>query len=156
MSEPVSLDDIDRSILRLLQQDATLSIAAVASEIGLSQTPCWRRIRRLNESGLITGRVTLLDPSLAGFGLTVFALISFKVVDEATMNAFEEAVQSIDQIVECYSVTGPRDFLMRIVAEDVAEYEQLLKKEIIHLPGVASVDTILTLSRVKFSTMIPV
>ena len=156
MAEPVALDDIDRSILRLLQQDATMSIAAVAKSIGLSQTPCWRRIRRLNESGLITGRVTLLDPARAGFGLTVFALISFKVVDEATMNAFEEAVQAIDRIVECYSVTGPRDFLMRIVAEDVTEYEQLLKKQIIHLPGVASVDTIMTLSRVKFSTTIPV
>ena len=156
MTEPVALDEIDRSILRLLQDDAALSVAAVAREIGLSQTPCWRRIRRLQESGLIAGKVTLLDPSRAGFAINVYALITFKVVDEATMNAFEKAVQGIDQIVECYSVTGPRDFLMRIVAESVEQYEQLLQKKIIHLPGVAAVDTIMTLSRVKYSTKLPV
>ena len=155
MTEPVPLDETDRTILRLLQRDSGMSVAAVAREVGLSQTPCWRRIKRLNESGLISGRVTLLDPARAGYSINVFALISFKVVDEATMNAFERAVQDIDEIVECYSVTGPRDFLMRIVAESVEQYDKLLKKKIIHLPGVAAVDSIMTLSRVKFSTRLP-
>lgn len=155
MNEPLPLDETDKAILRVLQQDATASVAQVARAVGLSQTPCWRRLKRLNESGIVRGRVTLLDPALAGFAIAVFALVSFKVVDEATMNAFEEAVQGIDEIVECYSVTGARDFLMRIVARSVADYEQLLKKRLIHLPGVAAIDTIMTLSSVKFSTRLP-
>ncbi len=155
MNDTIKLDETDRAILRLLQTDSTMSIAAISKQVGLSQTPCWRRLKRLNESGLIVGRTTVLDPARAGFPVNVFALISFKVVDAATMNAFEEAVQDIDEIIECYSVTGPRDFLMRIVAENVQHYEQLLKKKIVHLPGVAAVDTIVTLSRVKYSTQLP-
>lgn len=151
----MKLDRIDHKILYELQGDATCSVDELSKRVGLSRSPCWRRVKKLNESGILRARVTLLDPVMAGFQVTVFAQVAIKVVDEETLNCFEAKVQELPEILECHSVSGEKDFILKIVARDVPTYERFLKKHLIHLPGVASIDTIMALSTVKSTTRLP-
>lgn len=155
-SKPDTLDDYDRKILRALQQNADYSMNELGDKVGLSHTPCWRRIKRLEHDGYIRSRVVLADPKKLSFGVTVHAYIIIQSHDEASLNAFENAVQTVEEIVECYSTSGDKDYVLKIVARDVEDYERLLKKDIVHLPNVASVNSTFALKQVKFTTALPV
>lgn len=150
------LDKFDLRILRELQLRADLSVAELGGRIGLSHTPCWRRIRRLEDSGVIRARVTLLDPRLLDLDVNVFAQITLARHDEETLERFEAAVQDVTEVVECHTVSGDRDFLLRVVVGDVSDYERLLKTRLVHLPGVASVSSTFALKQVKYTTVLPV
>ncbi len=156
MREQTKLDKFDLRILRELQLRADLSVAELGERIGLSHTPCWRRIRRLEEAGVIRERVTLLDPKLLNLDVNVFAQVTLTRHDEETLERFEEAVQDVAEVVECHTLSGDRDFLLRIVVGDVSDYERLLKKHLVHLPGVASVSSTFALKQVKYTTVLPV
>ena len=109
------MDSFDLQILRELQADAEISMQELGEKVGLSHTPCWRRVKKLEEQGVIRRRVTLLDPERLQLAVNVFVQVSLGVQQEEALNAFEAAVQTIPEIVECYTVSGDRDFLLRVV-----------------------------------------
>lgn len=154
-SEP-RLDNYDLRILRALQVNAEYSMTELGEIVGLSHTPCWRRIKRLEQDGFINGKVALLNPARLDLSVTVHAYLTIKSHDEESLNAFEQAVQQVREIVECYSTTGEKDYLLRIVTRNVDDYERLLKKTLVHLPNVASVNSTFALKQVKFTTELPI
>lgn len=149
------LDSIDRSILRELQRRGDLSIQDLGARVGLSHTPCWRRVKRLTEAGFIRGRVALLDADKLGLGVNVFVDVTLRRHQENALNRFEEAVAEVPEIVECYTVSGERDFLLRVVVRDVEAYEHLLKATLVHLPEVGNLNSTFALRQVKYTTEIP-
>ena len=152
---PLRLDALDIAILRVLQDRANSSIADISAIVGLSHTPCWKRVRRLHEARVITGQVSLLDPLAVGLGVTAFAHIRVDLGEADSLERFEAAVAEVPQIMECYAVSGSWNFLLKIVAESVESYERLLKKKLIHLPGVSSLESTIALSRVTHTTRLP-
>lgn len=150
------MDDVDRKILRLLQAEPNLPIQTLAERVGLSHTPCWRRLKKLEEDGVIVGRALLLDQDSLGLPITVFAQLKLRKHDETTLEALEKAVLDASEILECFSVSGGSDYVCRIVVESVARYEVFLKKTLLHLPGVAEVNSHFALKRVKLTTCLPV
>ncbi|HSG91280.1 MAG TPA: Lrp/AsnC family transcriptional regulator [Pseudomonadales bacterium] len=155
MKRSISLDDFDLRILRALQDDASLSMAELGDRVGLSHTPCWRRVKKLEESGCIRDRVVLLDAEQLDLSVNVFVEVHLKAHDEASLNAFETAVAAVDEVVEAYTVSGEKDFLLRVVVADVASYEQLLKHRLVHLPAVGSLSSTFALRQVKYTTKLP-
>lgn len=156
MSTPIELDEYDLKILRTLQESADYSMAELGEKVGLSHTPCWRRIKRLESDGVIVGKVTLLNAKVLNLGVTVHAYLIIKNHDEASLNAFESAVADVDEIVECYSTSGDKDYLLKIVVDSVDHYERFLKQTLVHLPNVASVNSTFALKQVKYTTRLPV
>ncbi|WP_075186781.1 Lrp/AsnC family transcriptional regulator [Teredinibacter haidensis] len=149
------LDNYDIKILKCLQANAEVSMAELGDAIGLSHTPCWRRVKRLEEAGYIKRRVTLLDAEKLNLGVAVHAYITIKSHDEESLLAFESSVQTIQEIVECYSITGDKDYLLKVIVASVDHYEQLLKSKLVHLPNVASVNSVFALKQVKYTTALP-
>jgi len=150
------MDDFDRKILHALQEEPGITMAGLADRVGLSQTPCWRRVKMLEESGIIMGRAILLDPRKIGFSVNVFAQVRLSRHDEGTLDGLETAVREHPKIVECFSMSGEADYLLRIVAHDIDDYERFLKKTLLHLPGVAAVNSSFALKSVKMTTNLPV
>ncbi|MET0498375.1 MAG: Lrp/AsnC family transcriptional regulator [Steroidobacteraceae bacterium] len=150
------MDDTDLKLLRILQRNALLPIAEIAEKIGLSHTPCWRRIRRLEETGVITSRVTILDPAKVNLPVSVFANVTMTSHLKAALTSFERAVEKEPAIVDCYSVTGVSDYLLRISVPDVAAYERYLKEHLVHLPNVQQVNSSFALREVKHTTELPI
>ena len=150
-----SLDTFDIKILRELQQNADISMQDLGERVGLSHTPCWRRVKRLEKDGIIRKRVTLLDADALHLAVNVFVSVTLKNHVENGLTLFEEAVQDVPEIVECYTVSGDRDFLLRVVVADVAAYEYLLKHVLINLPGVDNLSSTFALRQVKYTTEYP-
>lgn len=155
MKHLANLDDFDRKILRALQQSADYSMAELGDKVGLSHTPCWRRVKRLEAEGIIRGRVTLLDPQKLDLAVTVHCQITIQKHDEDSLNSFESAVKNVQEIVECYSTSGEKDYMLRVVVDSVERYEKLLKRTLVHLPNVASVNSTFALKQVKYTTRLP-
>lgn len=155
-SSVASLDETDRAILRVLQENADRSVAEVAERVALPYTPCWRRIQRLERSGVIARRVALLDQRTLGLGVSVLVAVALRRHDEATLKRFERAVQEIDEVMECYAIAGDKDFHLRVVVPDVEAYDRLLKAKLVNLPGAASVSSSFALSCVKYTTKLPI
>ena len=149
------MDTTDRKILQILQEDSTIAMAELAQRVGLSHTPCWRRVKQLEESGAIRERVVILDPVIMGLNVHVLANIRLKAHDEDTLNAFETAARERPEIVECFIMGGESDYAVRIVVGSIEEYEHLLKKVLLHFPGVASVNSHFALKCVKNTTRLP-
>lgn len=150
------MDAMDLKILRALQAQPDLSMAELADKVGLSHTPCWRRIKKLEAEGVIVKRALLLDPKAVGLGVNVIAQLHFARQDEETLEAFENAVSKHPQIVECFSMSGESDYLLRVVARSIEDYEQFLKKVVLHLPGVSTVNSSFSLKTVKLTTDLPI
>lgn len=151
-----AMDEVDRKLLRALQSAPDLSMQQLAERVNLSHTPCWRRLKRLEAEGLIRGRAVLLDAAALNLPVTVFAEIKLKQHDEGTLEKLERAVERCPDIVECFSMSGDRDYIFRIVVESVAKYEQFLKKTLLHLPGVASINSSFALKCIKLTTCLPI
>ncbi|AEG50937.1 transcriptional regulator, AsnC family [Sphingobium chlorophenolicum L-1] len=154
--EEISVDALDRKILSALQTHPEASIADVGEIVGLSQTPCWRRLKRLQQVGAVKERAWILDGQRLGMSVNVFVSVKIKQHDEDTLNAFEEATRSIREIVECFSMSGESDYLLRVVVRDIASYERILKKTLLHLPGVDSLNSSFALKTIKLSTHLPI
>ncbi len=150
------MDELDKMILRELQANPTLSAEEISKRVGLSHTPCWRRIKKLEAENYILGRAVLLSPEKLNLNLTVFARIRLKQHDLATVEALETAAQKCPEIVECYSMTGDADYICRVLVADVAAYEDFLKKTILNFPGVGSVTSSVALKKIKLTTKIAV
>lgn len=152
----MKLDKFDREILRVLQQDATISMADLSQQVGLSHTPCWRRVKRLEAEGIILRKVTLLNGKKLNLGVSVFIYVSLKNHDGDSLTDFEQAVQSIDEVVECHTTSGEKDYLLKVVVESIEEYENLLKNKLTHLPLVDHLSSTFALKQVKNTTQLPI
>ncbi len=149
------VDSIDLRILSELQQDASLSNAEIARRVGLSVSPCWRRIQRLDKAGMIRARVALLDPGRLGLGVTVFESVKLSSHGRQALPEFEEAIRRYPEVVECYTVTGEVDFILRVLTRDMQSYERFLRDHLLQLPHVAEVHSTIALTQVKYTTAIP-
>ena len=153
MTQP--LDDAERRILRVLQEDASLPTAAVADRVGLSPSPCWRRIDRMERDGIIRKRVALLDRRAIGLNAHVFAQVRLNAHGRAHLDDFAEAIRAFPEVLECYVLMGPVDFLMRVVAEDIEAYERFFFDKLSRVPGVQEVVSTVALSEIKSTTVLP-
>jgi Lrp/AsnC family transcriptional regulator len=150
------VDAIDRKILSLLQSHPEMPVAEMSERVGLSQTPCWRRMKRLEKDGVIRERAVLLDPVALGLGVSVFASLKLRQHDESTLEKLERAARDRPEIVECFSMSGESDYILRVVIRSIEAYEQFLKKILLHFPGVASVNSSFALKCVKWTTHLPI
>jgi DNA-binding Lrp family transcriptional regulator len=142
----IDLDETDRRILRVLAADGTLSAGAVGRGLGLSQPAAWRRIRRLTDAGVITGRRIDLDLGKAGFGVTVFLGVKLATKGRVSLEDFERAVVAIPEVQAVHHVLGLYDYRLRVVARDISDFERVLRRRIMTLPGVGSVEANVLLS----------
>ncbi len=150
-----TLDAIDTKILTLMQQDASLSTAELAERVGLSQSPCWRRIQRLKEDGYIKAQVAVLDREKLGFSMKIFAQVKMARLTDDERAEFVRVIQGIPEIVECYTVFGELDTLLTILAPDVRWFQDFIFSILLKVPGVQDVRSIVTISEVKCTTAIP-
>ncbi len=148
------VDRIDRKLLALLQQDSTQSIASLADQVGLSQTPCWKRIQRLEADGVIERRVALLSPEKLGLGLTVFVSIEAGDHSPDWLARFAAAVSSFPEVVEVHRMAGDIDYMLRVVTRDIAAYDTFYKRLISSVP-IKNVSSRFSMERVKSTTALP-
>ncbi len=148
------LDRIDRKLLAILQKDCTQSIAAMADQVGLSQTPCWKRIQRLEAEGIIERRVALLSPEKLGLGLTVFVSIEAGDHSPEWLARFADAVTTLPQVVEVHRMAGDIDYMLRVVVHDIAAYD-LFYKRLIEAVRPKNVSSRFSMERVKSTTALP-
>ena len=151
----MKLSGSDRRLLQALQADVTQSQADLAETAGLSRTSCWRRVRELEKSGLIRQKVALLDPRLAGFGIEVLLLVAMTEHTDQNRRNFESHVQDLPHVLECFSVSGERDYMLQVVARDMDSYTDFLNSQILKHPAVRSASSTFVLKRVKYSTALP-
>lgn len=154
MLEFYSMDELDRKILSHLQVDATKPVADIAAAVGLSPTPCWRRIKLLEEQGVIRGRVALLDPDRMNVGVTVFVAIKTSQHDIAWLEKFAAAVADIPEVVDFYRMSGEVDYLLRVVVPDIAAYDAVYKRLIARVP-LHDVSSTFAMERIKSTTALP-
>lgn len=142
----IDLDDIDRALLRALTQDATRSAGALGREVGLSQPATWRRIKRLTDHGVLAGRRLDLDREALGFGVTVFLGVKLATKGRVSLEDFERAVSAIPEVQTVEHVLGLYDYRLRVVARDIADFERVLRRRIMTLPGAGDVEANVLLS----------
>ena len=149
------MDDVDRKILTILQDDASVSVGEIANQVGLSQTPCWRRIQRLEESGVIQRRVALVDPVAIGLGLTVFVEIESGDHSKEWLDRFAETVVSMPEVMEVHRMAGDVDYLLRVASANMAEFDLFYRKLIALLP-LKNVTSRFAMELVKGTTAYPI
>ncbi len=130
------MDGIDAKIIRALQSDGRMTIIDLAEHIGLSPTPCARRLDRLQRDGIITGYSAQVDPEQMGFGVTIFVSVELEKQDRNAIDAFEKAIRRCDEVMECYLMTGSRDILLRVVAKDLNAFDAFLENRLMQIPGI--------------------
>ncbi|MBS7351249.1 MAG: Lrp/AsnC family transcriptional regulator [Comamonas sp.] len=151
------MDDIySRKILQALQEDSRLTVQQLSERVGLSTTPCWKRVKDLEARGIITGYTVRVDRKKAGLQLMVMAEVNLERHTDHSVAAFEAAVAATPQIVRCYSTTGQADYVLTVLAADIEQYEQLLLGHLFKLPGVAHVRSSIVLREVKGDGVLPV
>lgn len=151
----MKLDAIDRRILQALQQDGKLQNNELAERVGLSASPCLRRVKQLEDAGVIHHYAALIDPQKVDLGLTVFARIWLKGQDEKTVNHFIDAVMDIPEIIECQLMAGDCDFFLRIVVADLDAYRKFQIQRLNKISGIQNVKTEIPLQKIKFTTALP-
>lgn len=152
----LDLDAIDRRILAALQADSRITMQELAEKVGLSISPCHRRVKLLEQRGVISGYMALVDQKAVGLPVSVFISIKLVRQKEEDLNRFARAISKWDEVLECYLMTGNRDYLLRVVAADLASYESFLKNKLTRLDGIASIESSFALSQVKYSIALPV
>ncbi len=149
------LDTTDYALLALVQKDGRISNVKVAEALSLSETPCWRRLKRLEDKGYIDSYQANLNRHQLGFGVLALVQICFANHTDDAPSQFEKSVRSIPEILSCHNVTGEADYFLQIVAKDLVAYERFLRKVLRKLPGVTSIQSSLSLREVKHSTRLP-
>ena len=148
------MDKIDRKILALLQKDATVPVAEIGRKVGLSTTPCWRRIQKMEEDGVIRGRVAILNPSRVNAGVTVFVSIRTNEHTESWLRKFAAVVEDFTEVVEFYRMSGEIDYLLRVVVPDIAAYDTFYKKLIAKI-ALTDVSSSFAMEQIKYTTALP-
>ena len=148
------MDSIDRKILNALQTDCSGSIAEIADRAGVSQTPCWRRIKKLEEAGYIDKRVALLSPEALNLTMTAYVMVKTAHHDDAWLRRFSDGVQSIPEIIEIHRMAGDIDYLLKVVASDIAEYDAIYKR-LITVAELSDVSASFSMECIKTTTELP-
>lgn len=149
------LDRLDRRILTLLQEDGRQANSELAGRVGLSPSPCLRRVKLLEEGGVISRYVALVDPVAVDLPVNVFVSVTLERQVEERLDSFEAAVMERPEVMECYLMTGEADYLLRVVVPDLASYERFLKDHLTRIPGVASIKSSFALKQVRYRTALP-
>ncbi|MCW8927149.1 MAG: Lrp/AsnC family transcriptional regulator, partial [Xanthomonadales bacterium] len=152
----IKLDKLDRKIIRLLQKDASLSAAAIGEQIGLSQSPCWRRIQRIKDAGLVKDQGMVFDRRKLGFDTMVFAHVKLTAHGRSKVAEFSETIRQFPEVMECHLLLGQVDFLLRIVTPDLEAYERFFFEKLSQLPDVQEVTSNIVLTEAKHTTELPV
>lgn len=157
MGETLSeeFDAVDGRILELLQQDASLSIADIADRVGLSSSPCWRRIERLKKQGVLIGQVALLDRAKLGLGFEVIMGVKLTLPTKTNLEQFEDAAQDWPEVVDCCAVTGDADYMLRVVTTDMHAYDDFLRDKVLDLGLVSGVQSRIVMRVAKRTTQLP-
>jgi Lrp/AsnC family transcriptional regulator len=153
VSEP--LDPIDARILDLIQHDASLAVAEIAERVGLSSSPCWRRIKRLEDEGVILRRVTILDGEKLGLAFEVYCTVKLSLPTKDNLDTFEQSVQRWPEVVQCATVTGAADYELRIVTRDMHAFDDLLRDKLLSLGLVSNIESRIVVRSVKSATTLP-
>lgn len=146
---------IDRHILRVLQDNARIPMTELAESVGLSATPCTRRVKRLEDQGVIRRYATLLEPTAVGLPVNVFVSISLTAQTEPELQAVEEAVTRYPEVMECYLMTGDADYLLRVVVPDLDSFQRFVMEKLTRLPGIANIRSSFALRQVAYRTALP-
>ena len=149
------MDGIDRKILAVMQEDASLSVAEIGSRVGLSSTPCWKRIQRLEADGVITRRVALIDPAKMGLGITVFVSVATGDNSQEWHGSFAKEVSGMPEVMEFYRMAGDVDYMLRVVVPDIAGYDTFYKKLIGTVP-LKNVTSRFAMEKIKSTTALPI
>lgn len=156
MSTDKIFDQTDWAMLDLLQKDGRASNVTLARKLNLSESPCWRRQKRLEEDGFIKGYHAHLDRKRLGFGVIAFVQISFSIHSDDSLVDFEQAIQDIPEVLFCHNISGESDYLLQVVSESLESYEKFSRNVIRRLPGVTSIKTSFSLKEIKNSAELPV
>jgi Lrp/AsnC family transcriptional regulator len=148
------MDDIDRKLIALLQEDATLSVAQMADRVALSPTPCWRRIQKLEAAGVIRRRVALVDPEAIGMGLSVFVAVEAGAHTPEWLERFSETLESMPEVMEVFRMAGEVDYMLRVVVADMAEFDTFYKR-LIAIAPLKNVTSRFSMERIKYTTAYP-
>ena len=151
----IALTAVDRKILRALQEDGRMTIQAVADRVGLSASPCLRRIRQMERAGIIAGYSAVVEQKAVGLPVSVFISIRLERQRSRELDAFGAAISRWPEVMECYLMTGQFDFLLRVVCADLGAYEQFLRERLTQVEGVASIESSFSLGQVKQSRVLP-
>lgn len=151
-----NLDKIDLSILRILQENADLNINEISERVGLSHTPCWRRIKKMQESGVIKAQVCHLDSEKIGLDISIFVFVRLNTHSSQALETFEEATKSISEIMQCYTMSGEFDYILRVVVASVRNYEKTVKGQLLNLPYVGVLNSHFALSEIKNTSAFPI
>jgi Lrp/AsnC family transcriptional regulator len=149
------LDAIDAKILDLIQYDASLSVAEIADRVGLSSSPCWRRIKRLEDVGVIQRRVTILDREALGLNFEVYATVQLSLPTKENLEAFETAVNRWPEVTHCATVTGGEDYVLRIITRDMHAFDDFLREKVLSLGLVSNIESRIVIRSVKNATAVP-
>ncbi len=151
-----TLDAVDRKILVQLQANGRMSLAELADKVGLSASPCLRRVRMLEKAGVISRYVAVLDQRAVGLPVSVFVSIKLERQKQDALDRFAKAIERWPEVLECYLMTGPRDYWLRVVVPDLAAYERFVKQKLTRLEGIASIESSFALEQVKYTNVLPV
>ena len=154
--QKIDLDQTDRRILGILQSEPGIRATEIGERIGLSQSACWRRIQRLRDEGVIKDQPAVLDREKVGLTTMVFAHVKLTSHGRGNLTEFADAVRQYPEVLDCYVVLGNVDFLLRIVAEDIKDYERFMYEKLSQLPGVQEVNSSIALSEIKHTTVLPI
>ena len=150
------LDAIDRKILQNLQADGRMSLAELSEKVGLSPSPCLRRVRLLEKAGVIKRYVAMVDQQSVNLPVSVFISLKLESQRQQMLANFGKLVARWPEVLECYLMTGPRDYLLRVVVEDLAAYERFLKQKLTRVEGIASIESSFALEQVKYTNVLPI
>jgi Lrp/AsnC family transcriptional regulator, leucine-responsive regulatory protein len=151
-----ALDAVDRKILVQLQANGRMSLAELADKVGLSASPCLRRVRMLEKAGVISRYVAVLDQRAVGLPVSVFVSIKLERQKQDALDRFAKAIERWPEVLECYLMTGPRDYWLRVVVPDLAAYERFVRQKLTRLEGIASIESSFALEQVKYTNVLPV
>jgi DNA-binding Lrp family transcriptional regulator len=152
---PEALDSVDARILDLIQHDASLSVAEIAERVGLSSSPCWRRIKRLEDEGIVQRRVTILDREKLGLDFEVYCTVKLSLPTKDNLDTFEQSVKRWPEVVQCATVTGSADYELRIVTRDMHAFDEFLRDKILSLGLVSNIESRIVIRSVKNATTVP-
>lgn len=150
-----ALQQKDVEILKLLQADANIATAEIADRLNMSQSPCWRRINQFERDGVIRQKVCLLDRNKLNMGLVVFASVNLDRINRATLEEFERRIVAFPEVVECYTMTGMIDYMLKIVTKDIQHYEQFIRNHLADIPNIREIHSHVSVTEIKMTTQLP-
>lgn len=152
----ITLDFIDKKIVRLLQEDGSLSTAELAERLGMTAPPCWRRVKRLKDAGILERQVWRVSPEAVGLSVVIYATVKLAAHDAEATVAFQDRVRQMPEVLECYILLGSIDVLLKVVAADIKSYESIFYKKLSQLPGVREINSSVVMTHVKNSQVLPI